>query len=337
MHYLQHNLCIIALISLLTFLQSCKNSNDEPDMPIRENQAIVFFSDGVRFHGGFEDYKCKEPYYIIKPDCFEVIGDKWYALEYNAYYSGGTNVNLLVNGQKQATILSNCYSVQQAVAYKQNGRFKAYIFYFDADQKYHGIHYDNGKIEEIGGLKDFERILLVRTVNNDVYAVWNMDVNNFYEVGNIVITKNGNPVKQNLKLPSNSSVRYFRDLCVEGTTIYTFFTLHRDKNQAYYAKDNKLVIMNGLDDVCYGQVVDGKVYGLGVTQNNGQKCCYWEDGKVTTIIPESAPVSPRGLVVENGSIYYLVTNYAVDASILFRNGEECIRQDGELSGFKFIY
>lgn len=343
MKLIKYILCSVAIISMMSFVQSCKDSSDEPELPNEENNSIAFFpfleDGGVRFNSGFDDYDCVFPY-IVKSDCFEIIDGKWYALEYNAYISGGTDVNLLVNGEKKSTILSNCTSVQNAVAYQQDGRFKAYIFYFDADDNYHGAYYDNGEIKQIEGLTDFERILFLKVINNDVYIVWNFDVYNYYEIGNIVITKNGIPIEQNLNLPKNSYVIYFSDLCVEDSTTYMFFTLVLDgyQKQAYYAKDNRIVKMEGLHTVGYGQVVNGRVYGLGTIYNEGQFCCYWEDGKITRIMPESSPVSPRGLVVKNGNVYYFVTNYALepDASILFKNGEELIRLDGECSGFRFF-
>lgn len=336
MHFTKRFLSIISVLSVMVCLPSC----EEMDLPIGNKQDIVFFSDEVTFDGGrFENYKPDEPGYSIQPSCFEVIGGKWYALEYKAYRSW-TDVNLLVNGEKKATILKGCLSVQNAVAYVQNGRFKAYIFYFDADDNYHGIHYDDGKTEEIEGLTDFERILMVRTVKNDVYAVWNLDVHNFYEVGNIVITKNDKPVEQSLTLPAGTSVWYFRDLFIDGSTIYSFLTLHKDGiNKAYYAKDNELVRMNGLEDVCCGQVVGSKVYGLGIVHDDDQKSRYWEDGKTTKILPESAPVSPRGLAVDKGSVYYLVTDYSSRpcTSVLFKDGVEYTRQEKELTGFKIIH
>jgi hypothetical protein len=335
----------IALITVLVFIPSCKDSSDEPEFPDKDKKSFAFFffpflnDGGVHFTSGFDDYDCVDPY-IVKSDCFEIIDGKWYALEYNAYISGGTDVYLLVNGEKKSTILSNCSAVINSVAYQEDGRFKAYIFYYDANDNYHGIFYDNGEIKQIDGLTDFERILFLKVINNDVYIVWNFDVQDVYEVGNIVITKNGTPIEQNIKLPKNSYVKYFQDLCVEGSTIYTFFTLVLDgyQNQAYYAKNNKLVKMTGLHTVSYGQVVDGIVYGLGTVYEEGQYCCFWKDGDATRIMPESAPVSPRGLVVENGDVYYFVTNYALepDVSILFKNGKEYYRLDGECSGFRLL-
>lgn len=343
MKLFKYILGFVTLISVMGFLQSCKDSSDEPESPKSDKLSIAFFpfleNGGVRFCSGFDDYESVFPY-IVKSDCFEIIDGKWYALGYNAYISGGTDVNLLVNGEKKSTILSNCTAVINAVAYQQNGRFIAYIFYIDADDNYHGVKYDNGEIEHIDGLTYYERILFLKVINNDVYIVWNFDVNNVYEIGNIVITKNGTPVEQSIKLPKNSYVKYFQDLCVEDSTIYTFFTLVLDgyQKQAYYAKDNKLVKMTGLHNVNYGQVVDGIVYGLGTIYEEGQFCCFWENGKVTRIMPESAPVSPRGLVVENGDVYYFVTNYALepDASILFKNGKEYYRFNGEYQGFRFL-
>lgn len=334
-------LSLVAFISLMGFMQSCKDSSDEPELPNQDRISFAFFggsyNGGIRFNSGFDDYECVVPN-IIKSDCFEIIDGKWYALEYKAY-TKGTDVSLLVNGEKKSTILSNCNSVQNVVAYQQDGRFKAYIFYFDADDNYHGIFYDNGKITHIDGLTDFERILFLKVINNDVYIVWNLDVPNFYEIGNVVITKNGTPIEQNLELPKNAYVKYFRDLCVEDSTIYTFFTLQIvGRNHAYYAQNNKLVRMEGLQTVDYGQVVNGKVYGLGMVYEDGQYSCYWEDGKVTRIMPEFSPVSPRGLVAENGNVYYCVTNYVLepDTSILFKNGEEYIRLDGDCAGFRLI-
>lgn len=332
---LRHLSILMAMMSALALLTSCEQSDLSDD----GRPPIAFFADGVTFDGGpFLDYKCPNRAYSIQPSCFEVIGNKWYALEYTSFV-GGTDVNLVVNGEQKATILSNCSSVQNVVAYQKNGRFKAYIFYFDADDHYHGVHYDDGELEEIEGLSDFERILLLRTVKNDVYAVWNMDVTNFYEVGNIVITKNGKPVKQSLSLPSHSSVMYFRDLYIDGSTIYSFLTLRnqRGEDQAYYAKDNALVKMSGLDDVCFGQVVGGRVHALGMVKDGGWQSRYWEGGKTTKILPDSAPVSPRGLVVDGGSVYYLVTDCSsIPVSVFFKDGVEYTRKEGELFGFKFI-
>ena len=68
-----------------------------------------------------------------QPDCFEIIDGKWYALEYNAYISGGTDVNLLVNGEKKATILSNCSAVINAVA--KNKKHIVYMLWGSFAQK----------------------------------------------------------------------------------------------------------------------------------------------------------------------------------------------------------
>lgn len=126
--YLKQIFKYASLLSLILF-QSCKDATVEPDIPDVKEPSIVFFDNafgGVRFSGSeFEDYICEEPY-VIKPDCFEIINGKWYALEYNRYFAGGSDVNLVVNGEKKATIVSNCSNVQNVVAYQQDGRLKAY-------------------------------------------------------------------------------------------------------------------------------------------------------------------------------------------------------------------
>ena len=336
--YLKQILKYAALLSLILF-QSCKDSAVEPDIPVVKEPSIVFFDNafgGVRFSGSeFEDYICEEPY-VIKPDCFEIINGKWYAFEYNRYFAGGSDVNLVVNGEKKATIVSNCSNVQNVVAYQQDGRLKAYIFYFDSDDNYHGIHYDNGRIENIDGLTDFERILFIKVINDDVYAVWNFDVSNFFEVRNIVITKNGTPIPQSIELPEDFYIETFSDLCVDNSSIYTFFTIRNDKHfarRAYYAKDNNLVQMTGLQHVSYGQVVDGKVYAIGWNYEEGRRCCYWENGEITKPNHDTSS-EPSGLVIENGIVYYLVL--IPEFSILYKDGVEYIRHEACYSGFKFI-
>lgn len=322
---------------------ACDNAKEEPPVPPAPVDDIVYFGGGVTFSDKSRgDYRCA-PKYEIFDHCFEMIDGHWYALEFNANYAGGSDVNLIVDGQKKETILTDCYSVKDAFTYVKDNKLHAYIFYFESEDKYRGVEYADGKIKSLGELQPFDRILFLREDHGDIYTMWTLNTPNFLEVGNIVILKNGTPIDERVNLQEGTSLYRMWDMEVENGNVYTFFTLKGDyyTEGGYYAVGGRKYKTTGLTNPCYGQVSDGEVIIEGYNQQPGWiKSLLWKDGNTRGILAGMPVVSPRGLKVVNGDVYYLVTCFdersRESASTMYKNGAVIGSFPNEFSGFKVL-